>query len=77
MGFGHDSGFWKQTVLQFCEASPAVLHAVVSLGALLENLFNKTKAKTTPNDDIVFLEQYNKSIKYLQSSLESGPVAST
>jgi hypothetical protein len=77
MGFGHDSGFWEQTVLQFCEASPAVLHAVVSLGALLENLFNKTKAKTTPNDDMVFLEQYNKSIKCLQSSLESGSVAST
>lgn len=77
MGFGHDSEFWNQTVLQFCEASPAVLHAVLSLGALHENLLNKTKAKTTPNDDIVFLKQYNKSIKCLQSSLESRSVAST
>lgn len=77
MGFGHNSEFWNQTVLQFCEASPAVLHAVLGLSALHENLLNETRSDTTQIGDLVFLKQYNKSIKFLQSSHENLEVSST
>jgi hypothetical protein len=77
MGFGHKSEFWNQTVLQFCEASPAVLHAVLGLSALHENLLNDTRAEATLSGDFIFLKQYNKSIKLLQSSHEDWAVSST
>ncbi|KAE9364634.1 hypothetical protein N431DRAFT_355270 [Stipitochalara longipes BDJ] len=77
MGFGHNSEFWNQTVLQFCEASPAVLHAVLGLSALHENLLDETRDEITPRADLVVLKQYNKSIKLLQSSRENQAVSNT
>jgi len=77
MGFMHDSEFWNSTVLQFCEASPAVLHAVLGLSALHENLLNDKRNDTMSSADLVFLKQYNKSIKLLQSSQENQAVCIT
>jgi Fungal specific transcription factor domain len=77
MGFSHDSEFWNYTVLQFCEASPAVLHAVLGLSALHENLLNDARAASSPSDELIFLKQYNKSIKLLQSSQEGRSISST
>jgi len=78
MGFMHNSEFWNRTVLQFCEASPAVLHAVLGLSALHENLLlNGKREGNMPSADLVFLKQYNKSIKLLQSSHENQAVSST
>jgi hypothetical protein len=77
MGFGHNSEFWNQTVLQFCEASPAVLHAVLGVSALHENLLNQNGVDPMLSGDLVFLKQYNKSIKLLQSSQESRSISST
>lgn len=67
MGFAHNSEFWNQTVLQFCEASPAVFHAVLGLSALHEALLEGTRLDATPNGRLALLQQYNKSIKLLRS----------
>jgi hypothetical protein len=74
IGFGHNSEFWNQTVLQFCEASPAVLHAVLGVSALHENLLKQDGVDPMLNGDLVFLKQYNKSIKFLQSGQESQSI---
>jgi Fungal specific transcription factor domain/Fungal Zn(2)-Cys(6) binuclear cluster domain len=77
MGFAYNSDFWNQTVLQFCETSPAVLHAVLSLSALHENVLNETRADKASSGDLVFLKQYNKSIKFLHSCQQHQAVSST
>jgi hypothetical protein len=71
-GFDSESRFWNETVLQFSEASPAVLHAVVALSALYEHLDGSPKSLLTP--DKLVLQHYNRSIKYLRQAPSSHPV---
>jgi hypothetical protein len=59
------SNFWQHIVLQLSQASPAVMHAVLALGALHQDL-NATGSKVIDNKDL-FLVEYNKSIRYLRS----------
>lgn len=77
MGYGHSSEFWNQTVLQLCEASPAVLHAVLGLSALHEDLLSGRSVAATASGNLTFLQQYNKSIKLLRFSEESHAVSIT
>lgn len=71
-GFDSQSRFWNETVLQFSEASPAVLHAVLALSALYEQLDGSSKGMLAP-DKLVF-QHYNRSIKYLRQAPSSHPV---
>lgn len=71
-GFDNQSRFWNETVLQFSEASPAVLHAVLALSALYEHLDGSSKGMLAPDKHV--LQHYNKSIKYLRQAPSSHPV---
>lgn len=65
MGVNKDSNFWRRMILQLSEAYPAVLHAVIAISALHEQLTKPSNATQR-----VFLQQYNKSIRHIRS-LES------
>lgn len=71
-GFDSQSRFWNETVLQFSEASPAVLHAVLALSALYEQLDGSSKGMLAP--DKLALQHYNRSIKCLRLAPSSHPV---
>jgi hypothetical protein len=74
MGFDHCSDFWSLMVLQFCEASPAVLHAAIALSSLHEHLYNKRGTVAISKSDTMLFQQYNKSIKHLRSSIQPVPI---
>ncbi|KAL6898459.1 hypothetical protein GGI43DRAFT_407756 [Trichoderma evansii] len=71
-GFNNQSRFWNETILQFSEASPAVLHAVLSLSALYEHLDGSSKSVLA--SDKLILQHYNRSIKYLRLAPSSHPI---
>lgn len=71
-GFDNQSRFWNETVLQFSEASPAVLHAVLAFSALYEHLDGSSKGILA--SDKLILQHYNRSIKYLRLAPSSHPI---
>jgi hypothetical protein len=77
MGFDHNSVFWNQTVLQFSAGSPAVLHAVLSVSALHEDLLEGRSITSTSSGEMLFLKQYNKAIQHLRSSQDFQAVSAT
>lgn len=79
MGFDHRSTFWRYMVLQFCQSSPAVLHAVLALAALHEHLDGKSNENGNAGSYRLSLMQYNKSIGYLRArqSRQATPLTLT
>lgn len=73
-----DSKFWEQLILQISVAEPAIRHGIVALGSLHEarSDINETDIEhNLPDAALHFsLQQYNKSIAYLNNhmSVESG-----
>jgi hypothetical protein len=74
-GFNYQSRFWNETVLIFSESSPAVLHAILALSALYEDLDSGSKG--TPRCNKLVLQQYNRSIKCLRLAPSSHPIQFT
>lgn len=74
-GFDYQSKFWNETVLQFSESSPAVLHAVLALSALYEYLDGDSKG--TPGRNRLVFKEYNRSIRCLRSAPSPQPIQFT
>lgn len=71
MGFDRKSEFWARMVPQLSESSTAVMRAVLALSALYEETHGGS------GSDVVFLRQYNKSIRQLCAGREKSPVQLT
>jgi hypothetical protein len=69
-----DSGFWETLVLQSSYSEPAVLHALMSLGAIHRSManFESCKKRDFMNpDERLALQQYNKAIGHLDVHFKS------
>lgn len=70
-----DSGFWEELVLQSSYSEPAVLHALMSLGALHRSM-TKFESGDKPGfmnpDERLALQQYNKAISHLDVHFKSN-----
>jgi hypothetical protein len=68
--------FWSETVLQSCHSEPAILHAVLALGAA-HHSFTSSRANPGPQPSPfapVALSHYGKAIKHLRTGLtQSDP----
>lgn len=73
-----DSGFWESLVLQASGSEPAVLHALMALGAVHRSTKNHISQKATENmdsinaDERLALQQYNKAISCLGIHFKSN-----
>ena len=65
-----DGWFWKTAVLQASHHEPAIKHAILALGSLVQRMQLKSRltSSSEPNEGIFALQHYNRAIKELKIS---------
>ncbi len=73
-GYDTQSHFWNYVVLQASHSSPAVLHGVLALGALHEQMDGSALSAGSEKTNRFLLQQANKSIRNLCMTGSTPPV---